>query len=86
MPGGGVQVLSFWQFPAICRFFSAITFCSSPSRALLVPRVSPVQRCGSSRLRDVWLGHRNSPAIFHNFSQLDSTLLDWTPPAPSPAY
>ena len=47
---------------------------------LLVPCVSPVQRCCSLKLREVWLRHRNFPAIFRNFSQLPFTLPDRIPP------
>ena len=56
---------------------------------LSVPCVSPVQKCCSLRLREVWLWHRNFPAIsrnfpavFRNFSQLGLMLPDRIPPFP----
>ena len=34
---------------------------------LLVPCVSPVQKCCSLRLRDVWVLRCNFPAVFRNW-------------------
>ena len=47
------------------RNFSAIALCFSTF--LLVPCVSPVQKCCSLRLREVWLRHRKFPSFFLNF-------------------
>ena len=70
--------------PPIFRNFAIFRDCFPlvPLARSLVPRVSPVQRCRSSRLREVPLRHRNCPAIFRSFSQLDLTLPDRNTPPP----
>ena len=67
----------FRNFPQFFhnRFFLVHLAC------LLVPCVSPLQKCCSLRLREVLLLHRIFSAISRNFSQLDSTL---PPPPPRP--
>ena len=83
--GGRVGGRNFPQFSAIYSNLSAPfpqLLLLVPLVCRLVPGVSPVQRCCSLRLRGVCLQHRNLPAIFRNFSQLDLTLPDRTPPPP----
>ena len=70
---------SFSRFPA---FFSAAAFCACPPCVRVgAVCVSPVQRCCSWRLREVWLRHRNFPAFSHSFPQSFALGLD-APPSP----
>ena len=68
----GIEILGGGEGGEVRNFrnFSAMAFCLSPLRALLVPFVSPVQKCCSLRLRKVWLQHHNFAAISLQFSAI----------------
>ena len=64
-PGGagGLRSAIFRNFPQS----PAVAFLPVPLACVLVPCVSPVQRCGSLRLRGVWSDHRKFSGISRNF-------------------
>ena len=67
---GGIEARNFSQFPAISHDFPEFfhhCFLLVPVACVLVPYVSPEQRCCSLRLWEVWLRHRNFPQLFRNF-------------------
>ena len=78
--GGGLRSAFFCHFAIFRKCFLLVDLA-----CLLVPRVSPVPKCCSLRLWEVRLRHRNFPATFRNFSQLDLTLPDRNPPPPDQA-
>ena len=64
--GGGGEVRNFRPFFRSLASFRNC-FVIIPLTCPLVPRVSPVQRCCSLRLREVWCRGRNFPAIFRHW-------------------
>ena len=90
--GEGLEVRNFLQLSEISKFsaifrnlprFSRNCCLFVPLPCVLVPWVSPVQRCCSLRLREVWLRHRNFFGNFRNLWQLDVTLPDRNSPTPA---
>ena len=82
---GGGKVRNFrifLQFRIFSQFFRN-SFLLVHRACLLVPCVSPVQRCCSLRLREVWLRQCVSPQFSRNFPQLDLTLPDRNHPPPA---
>ena len=79
--GGGLEARNLSQLRnvhTIFTLFAAIfppLLCACPPRVLVgaLPCVSPVQRCCSLRLREVWLWH---PNFFRNFPQFFGTGFD----------
>ena len=63
---GGFEVRNFSLFRNFVQFFRSC-FLLVLVAGLLVPCVSPVQKCWSLRLREVWLRHRSFSAISLQF-------------------
>ena len=83
--GGGGEIRSFLHcaisriFP-ISRNFVANTFCLSPLCACWCPECLVCRSVAHLRRREVWVRHRNFPAILRHFPQLDLTPPDRSPP------
>ena len=69
----GFEVCNFPQFSANCRNCFLLVHLA----CLLVPCVSPLQKCYSLKLREVWLQHRN-------FSAIGLDAISPPPPPPRP--
>ena len=67
--GWGTGVCNFSHFPAISPQFRNCLLLDHLAW-LSVPCVSPVQKCCSSGLQEVWLWHRNFPVLSLHFSAI----------------